>query len=166
MTFRPVASTQVAVTTIVALSILVALGILFLVIQHQTRDRGITHHTLLFVGCLLLFLAAGSLGFRIRSYEINSGNLIIHAGFGKKVVPLAGLKSVSLEENPFAGATKDAAMAGVWSYYGAFSSTKFGLFHAYATTTARGVMLTWPDKKVLVTPDNTSHFLQSVKQAQ
>ncbi|HWF20220.1 MAG TPA: PH domain-containing protein [Verrucomicrobiae bacterium] len=165
MTFRPVVSTQLVITTTLALVVLLALGILFLVLQHQTRDRASVHYSFLFAGCLMIFLVAGSFSFRIRSYEINSGNLVVHVGFGKKIFPLNGLQNVSLEERPFAGATKDAAMAGIWSYCGIFSSQKFGTFHAYATTPAQGALLTWADKKVLVTPDDTTRFMQSLKPA-
>lgn len=164
MTFRPVVvSSQMLVTTSLALLVLFALGILFLVLQHQLRDKAPVHYTFLCVGCILLLLAATSFGLRISSYEIDSGNLVVHLGFTKKIFPLSGLRNASIEERPFAGATKDAASAGVWSYCGSFSSGKLGAFSAYATTSARGVLLVWPDKKVLVTPEDAERFVQSAK---
>lgn len=167
MTFRPVAvSSQMLVTTSLALLLLFGLGILFLVLQHQLRDKASVHYTFLCVGCIMLLLAIASFGLRIRSYGINSGNLVVNLGFSKKIFPLSGLQSASLMKRPFSGARKDMGSAGVWSYYGSFSSANLGAFSAYATTGARGVLLVWPDKKVLVTPDDAERFIQSAKTGQ
>jgi hypothetical protein len=165
MSFRPAVSSQITTTTILALVVLFTSAILFLFLQHQFRDRVAVHYTFLISGCFMFFLAIGSFSFRITSYEISSGNLVVHLGFGKKIFPLSGLQNISLEESPFSGARKNAAMAGVWSYCGVFNSAKLGEFHAYATDTSRGVLLTWPDKKVLVTPQDATSFVQSARSA-
>jgi hypothetical protein len=53
-------------------------------------------------------------------------------------------------------------MSGVWSASGSFSNQRFGRFHAYASDMSRGVLLTWPDKKLLVTPEDSAQFIQSL----
>lgn len=166
MAFRPAASSSLLSTTILVSVILLSSGVLFLVLNHQFRDRGGVHYAFLFTGCLMFCMFAGSLSFRIRSYEINAGNLVVKTGFSEKVFPLRDLAGVQVEDNPFAGARRDMGVGGVWSYYGRFSSPRFGGFLAYATSAASGVLLSWPDRKVLVTPQDTAEFMQAVRPKQ
>jgi len=133
------------------------------VLNHQYRDRGGIHYVFLFSGCLMFCMVAGSLSFRIRSYEVTSGNLVIKVGFGEKVFPLRDLESVQVQEKPFAGVRKEMGVGGVWSYYGRFRSPRLGGFLAYATSTSSGVLLSWPDKKVLVTPQDAAQFMQAAR---
>jgi hypothetical protein len=163
MMFRPASSSQVLFITSLVILILLGLSVLFFSLQFQARNQAPIRALFLVLACVMLFLAVGSLAFRIRSYEISGGELVIHTGFGKKVVPLQGLQDVSVVHNPFAGARKNAAISGVWSFYGVFTSPQLGDFHAYATVTSQGVLLSWPDKKILVTPVDAAAFIQSVK---
>lgn len=163
MTFRPAISTQLIVTTTLVSVVLLALGVFLLVLNHQYRDRGGAHYMFMFSGALLLLLLVGSLSFRIRSYEINSGSLIIKAGFSEKTYPLQTLADIRVEERPFAGARKDMGVGGLWSYYGYFTNPRWGKFFAYATDSSRGVLLIWPDEKVLITPPDAALFIQTVK---
>ena len=166
MTFRPTLSTQLTVTTVLVSVVLLSLGIFLLALSHQYRDRGGVHYVFLGSGTLMLLLLVGSLSFRIRSYEINSGNLIIKVGFGEKTFPLKNLQDIRVEERPFAGARKDMGVGGLWSYYGHFTNPRWGKFLAYATDSSRGVLLVWPDKQVLITPADAPLFIQSAKSSQ
>jgi hypothetical protein len=162
MTFRPAVSSSILLTTILVIVILLGLGVILLVFHRRYRERN-SRRMYLISGCLMFLMAAGSLFFRVRSYEIDSGNLLVKIGFGEKVLPLRGLQSAQVEENPFAGARRDGGVGGVWSYYGHFSSPRFGKFFAYATTEANGVLLVWPDQKVLVTPEDMAQFAQAAR---
>jgi hypothetical protein len=114
----------------------------------------------------MILMVVGSFGFRIRYYEINSGNLIVKTGFSEQAFSLQGLESARVQERPFAGARKVAGMGGVWSYYGSFRSSSLGEFHAYAGSTSSGVLLSWPDKKVLVTPEDSAGFIAAARPRQ
>ncbi len=166
MVFRPAASHSLFVSTVVVTLFLLGMGVLFLVLNYQNRGRGGIHYAFLFTACLMFCMVAGSLCFRIRSYEINSGNLVIKVGFGEKVLPLRDLQSVKVEEKPFAGVRREMGVGGVWSYYGRFSGARFGSFLAYATSTSSGVLLIWPDQKVLVTPQDEERFIQAARPKQ
>ena len=166
MTFRPATGGQMLLTTALACTILLAMGVLFLVLGYQYRERGGAHYALLVGGCVILVLLVGSLGFRIRSYQINSGNLVIKVGFSAKTLSLKGLESVRTEDRPFAGCRRDFGVGGFWSNYGRFTSPRWGKFLAYASDTSRGVLLVWPDEKVLVTPADVPSFLQALKPKQ
>ena len=162
MTFRPAVSNSLIFSTILVSVILLGMGILFLALSYQYRARG-SHYIILVGACVIFLMLIGSLCFRISSYEINSGNLIIKVGFGQKVFPLSGLQSAKVEEAPFSGARRDMGVGGVWSYYGRFSSARLGPFLAYATSASSGVMLVWPDQKVLVTPQDPDQFIQATR---
>jgi len=166
MTFRPSFSSSLLFTTILVIVVLLGMSVFFLVLNHQYRDRGGTHYMFLAGACVMIFMVLGSLNFRIRSYEINSGNLIVKAGLSPKVFQLQNLQSARVEERPFSGARKVAGMGGVWSYYGSFRGPGFGEFSAYATSTSSGVLLSWPDHKVLVTPEDSAGFMKAVRPSQ
>lgn len=165
MSFRPVISNQIIITTVLVLLVLLAMSVFFLTLGYQYRAKGSVHYTFTFSGCLMLLIIIGFYAFRIRSYEINSGNLIIRTGYGKKVISLAGLQDARPEEKPFAGARKEGGMGGVWSFYGKFSNAKLGRFNSYATGSSTGVLLVWPEQKIFVTPENPTTFIQAVKGA-
>jgi hypothetical protein len=166
MSFRPSFSNSLLFTTILVIVVLLGMSGFFLVLNHQYRDRGGVHYMFLAGACVMILMVAGSFGFRIRYYEINSGNLIVKTGFSEKVFSLQGLESARVQERPFAGARKVAGMGGVWSYYGSFRSSSLGEFHAYAASTSSGVLLSWPDKKVLVTPEDSAGFIKAVRPSQ
>ena len=163
MSFRPAANSSLVLTTVLVSATLLASATLFLFLSYQNRGRGGIHYVFLFTGCLMFCMVAGSLSFRVRSYDIASGNLVVKVGFGEKVFPLGDLVSVQAEEQPFAGALREFGVGGVWSYAGRFRSSRLGRFSAYATSTASGVLLTWPDKKLLVTPQDQTQFLHAVR---
>jgi hypothetical protein len=141
------------------------MGVLFLFLNHQYRERGPVHYAFLFSGCLMFLLLLGSFSFRIRSFEISSGNLVIYIGWSHKVYSLSGLQDVHVEEKPFAGARKEMGVGGVWSVSGRFNNPRFGRFYSYASDMSRGVLLSWADKKVLVTPSDAEAFMQSARSA-
>jgi|ERR1051325_2014140 hypothetical protein len=163
MTFRPATGSQILLTTVFASLLLLTLGIFFLILDHRYRERGPVHHVFRVSGALMLVLLIGSFNFRIRRYEIASGNLTIKIGLASKVFSLQGLENVRIEEKPFAGCRRDLGIGGFWSNYGQFSSQRWGKFLAYASDTSRGVLLIWPDKKLLVTPADAPLFVQSLR---
>jgi len=163
MIFRPSTGGQIVLLTMLASGILLAISTLFLTLGYQFRDRGSAHYVFLGSGAFLLLLLVGSLNFRIRSYEIDSDNLVIKIGLTRKVQSLQGLVSARLEQQPFAGSRRIMGVGGLWSNCGHFVSPRWGGFYAYASSTDQGVLLTWPDVKVLVTPADSASFMQALK---
>lgn len=163
MSFRPSLGGQIILLTIIASAILLAIAALFLTLGYQFRDRGPVHYVFLGSGGFLLLLLLGSINFRIRSYEVESGDLIVKIGLTRKTFSLAALQDARVEERPFAGCRRIMGVGGLWSNCGLFSSPRWGEFHAYASNTAQGVLLTWPDRKVLVTPADSAAFLQAIR---
>lgn len=163
MIFRPSTGGQIVLLTMLASGILLAIAALFLTLGYQFRDRGSVHYIFLGSGAFLLLLLAGSLNFRIRSYEVDSGNLVVKIGLTRKVHSLEGLEDARLEQRPFAGCRRIVGVGGLWSNCGHFVSPRWGDFYAYASSTDQGILLTWPDVKVLVTPADPASFIVAVK---
>jgi hypothetical protein len=78
------------VSTALASVMLLVMGVCFLVIGYQNPAPG-QRKVFFAAGALALGLLIGSLAFRIRSYEMSGGNLIVKVGFGEKLFPLTGL---------------------------------------------------------------------------
>jgi hypothetical protein len=163
MIFRPSTGGQIVLLTMFASGILLAIAALFLTLSYQFRGRGGVSYIFLGSGLFLLLLLFGSMNFRIRAYEIDSGNLIIKIGLTQKEYPLQNLQDARLVDQPFAGCRRIMGVGGLWSNCGLFSSPRWSEFYAYASNTSQGVLLTWPDTKVLVTPTDPASFIQAVK---
>ncbi|PWU18821.1 MAG: hypothetical protein C5B50_08105 [Verrucomicrobia bacterium] len=163
MTFRPATGTQILLVTAFAGAVLFAMGVFFLVLSYQFRARGPVEYAFLFSGLSLLLLLVGSTNFRIRRYEVDANRLTVRLGLSAKVFSLQNLEEARVETRPFAGSIRVMGIGGLWSNYGLFSSQRWGKFHAYASDTSVGVLLIWPNKKVLVTPADPLAFIESVK---
>lgn len=163
MTFRPTLGGQIILLTIIASTMLLAMAAMFLTLGYQFRDRGSVHYIFLGSGGFLVLLLLGSLNFRIRSYELSSGHLVVKIGLATKTFSLEKLQDVRLEARPFAGCRRIMGVGGLWSNCGVFSSPRWGEFHAYASNSAEGVLLVWPDNKVLITPADPAAFVQAVR---
>ncbi len=164
MIFRPASGSQLILSTIFICGFLLVLSAFLIWLGYMVRDRGPIQYVFFISGCFLLLLLAGSVAFRVRGYELSSNQLVVKIGFGQKVFPLQNLQDARLQEKPFAGCRRDFGVGGLWSVSGSFTSPQWGKFLAYASDTSRGVLLTWPDKRVLVTPADPNSFMQSLKQ--
>ncbi len=163
MFFRPASSNHLILTTLLVYGFLSLLAAFLFVLGYTMRTRGGIQYVFFGSGAFLLLLLLGSLGFRVRGYDIGSGQLVVKMGFGQRTFPLQNLTDTHVEERPFDGCRRDFGVGGIWSVSGSFTSPRWGKFSAYATDMSRGVLLTWPDKKVLLTPADPAAFMQSLK---
>ncbi len=107
----------------------------------------------------------GAAAFAVRGYAVEPGTLVIERLGWQTRIDLAGL--VSAEANPDAmrWAFRTWGIGGPFAFVGHYRSRAVGAFTAYATDRDRAVVLRWPDRAVVVTPDDPETFVTAVEAA-
>ena len=100
---------------------------------------------------------------RIRRYRLVGEELQIQLPLRTVRFPLEGLKEVAPDREALRGARKMVGNDGLGAVSGRFRSKRLGRFHAYVTDGERAVVLRWPDRCVVISPDQPSWFIETVR---
>ena len=68
-----------------------------------------------------------------------------------------------LARQPMRHAWKLYGNDGLGAYSGRFRSRRLGAFRAYLSDAERAVVLRWPDRCVVISPEQPSYFLEAVR---
>jgi hypothetical protein len=101
--------------------------------------------------------------FLVLGYEVSAGEISIRRLGWVKRIPLTGISSVTCDPLGLRGATKIIGNDGYLAMIGWFKSKKMGFFRAFVTDGSRVVILKWPDKTILISPDDPETFIQSLE---
>lgn len=105
---------------------------------------------------LILLLSAL---FMVRGYVLTNDEIIVKRLGWVTRLPLEGLVNVAGDDAAMTGSLKLFGSSGFMSYTGVFWNRKIGRYRAFATDPARAVVLSYPARKVVVTPDDPQRFI-------
>ena len=100
---------------------------------------------------------------RILRYRVVEAELQVELPFRTVRFPLDGLKDVAPDRDALRGACKIAGNDGLGAISGRFRSKRLGWFRAYVTDAEHAVVLRWPDRCVVISPDQHSLFVEAVR---
>lgn len=100
---------------------------------------------------------------RIRCYRLAGAELQVHLPFRIVRFPLEGLQEAIPDRAALRGARKIVGNDGLRAISGRFRSRRLGRFHAYVTDAERAVVLRWPDRCLVVSPDQPAWFIETVR---
>jgi hypothetical protein len=100
---------------------------------------------------------------RILRYRVVEAELQVELPFRTVRFPLEGLKDVTPDREALRGARKIAGNDGLGAISGRFRSKRLGWFRAYVTDAEHAVVLRWPDRCVVISPDQHSLFVEAVR---
>lgn len=100
---------------------------------------------------------------RIRCYRLVGSELRIELPLRTARFPLAGLVSITTNPEAMRGAWKMRGNDGLAAITGRFRSKRLGAFRAYLTDAEHAVVLRWPDRCVVVSPQQDSFFVETVR---
>ncbi len=112
-----------------------------------------------FVAILLIGLV-----FAVRGYSVLNEELLIHRLGWSTRFPLAELDSVELSPGSTLGSIRTFGIGGLFGYVGHFRNSMLGSYRAYATDTARTVVLRFGKKTIVVSPDRPADFVRQVRE--
>ncbi len=100
---------------------------------------------------------------RIRRYRLTAAELQVHLPLRIVRFPLEGLREVLPDRDALRGARKIVGNDGLGAISGRYRSNRLGRFHIYATDREHAVVLHWPDRCLVVSPDQTAWFVETVR---
>ncbi|MCQ3829588.1 hypothetical protein HXX02_09015 [Microbulbifer elongatus] len=158
--YRAPWSRQLQLITLLCSVIL--LGISFALLLHTPAEAPAIYQLGIWIPLLTLVLSAA---FAVRGYQLEDKHLyIVRLGWRSRLC-LAQLQAVTVDSAAMDGSIRLFGNGGLFAYLGLFRNSKLGRYRAYATDTARSVVLHLPTRTVVVTPDNPSEFARQAEKS-
>lgn len=139
---------------LVALSIICTVVTLSLALLLATG--GLARQPIL--SAILVAFTLGCIPFAVRGYTIDGRTLFIHRIGWRTRIPLDDLQSAVADSSLIADSYRMFGNGGFYSFTGTFSSPKLGRYRAYFTDSSKAVVLTFPKRKIVVSPDRPGEF--------
>lgn len=155
------AGDRVRLATLVS-AVVAALATVVLVVL-MARDPTVPRPMLALAGIAPAAIALGWLKSRIRRYKLVQSELMVEFRFRSVHISLAGLTSATVDREAMRRAWKLFGNDGLGAISGRFRSKRLGAFRAYLTDTERAVVLRWPDRCIVVSPEQPSCFVEAVR---
>lgn len=101
---------------------------------------------------------------RVKSYRLVDDELhVVRVGRTNRI-PLAGLRRIDLDPAALERAWKTWGNDGLGAITGRFRSRKLGRFDALLTDTKHAVILRWPNRTLVVSPERAAFFVTCVRE--
>ena len=160
ISFRAPWATCLKVMT--GLSIAILLGVPVIGLTMYARHHNAVH--LLVMVALPLCMLIGSAFFLIRGYVLNDDTLLIQRLGWYSKLDLTDLISAEPDSSAMAKSIRTFGNGGLFCIAGAFWNKKLGHYRAFASDPPRAVILRFPERRVVITPDNPGEFVRRIKE--
>lgn len=100
---------------------------------------------------------------RIKAYRLAAGELVVVRVKRVNRFALAGLEAVEQDAQAMKGAWKTIGNDGLGAITGSFRSKRLGKFQGLLTDASRAVVLRWPDRTLVVSPERPGEFVAEVR---
>lgn len=114
------------------------------------------------LGALPLLLLPGAALFVVRGYAIEGTELLIQRLLWTTRVPLAGLHSAEAAPDVMRGSLRLFGNGGMFSITGLFRNRALGNYRAFVTDLKRTVVLRFPKRTIVVSPENPERFVAEI----
>lgn len=111
---------------------------------------------------LPLAIVCGGALFTIRGYTVTSEAILVHRLFWTTRLPLAGLQSAQFEPDSMRSSIRTFGNGGLFSFTGFFYNKALGAYRAFVTDPHRAVVLHFPKRTVVVSPDSPEEFVHDI----
>lgn len=108
---------------------------------------------------LLPFLAVP---FAITGYSIQGSMLLIHRPGWKTSISLGDLQQAKADPKAVDGSWRLCGNGGLFSFTGWFASKAIGRYRGFFTDPKRSVVLCFPKRKIVVSPEDPLRFVETV----
>ena len=117
----------------------------------------------LFVVYIPLLILIGTICFTIRGYRITSDYLHIDRLFWRMRIDLHALQSATIDPEATKGSFRLFGNGGLYSISGLFWNKTLGKYRAFITDPKYSVVLKFPQRTIVLSPDNPQLFCQQIK---
>jgi len=116
------------------------------------------------VGWLVALILPAAALFIVRSYAIEPNVLAIRRLLWTTRLPLAGLQSAEVSPNVMRGSLRLFGNGGMFSITGLFRNRALGNYRAFVTDLTKTVVLRFPKRTVVVSPENPERFVADISE--
>jgi hypothetical protein len=110
--------------------------------------------------CLLLLLGTALL--TVRGYRLEGRQLLVDRLLWSTPVSLEGLQATEIDPEAMRRSIRLCGNGGLFAFTGWFRNRRLGTYRAFATDPSRSVVLRFPNRRVVVTPDDPQRFTEVV----
>lgn len=102
--------------------------------------------------------------FSVRGYRLEGSDTLLVLRPGRVTrLSWAGLSGAEARPDAFRSVSMKAGSAGFLGYLGWFRSRALGAFRAWVTDPDRSVLLRFPDRQIVVSPDDRAAFISAIE---
>jgi len=156
----PWGTTTIAVT---GLTCILFVGIVLLALWIGQRVNTSVMVLLVVLPVAVLLVAAI---FSVRGYAIAGQTLQIQRLGWITSISLTELQSAEVIPSAMRNSLRTWGNGGLFGFVGRFRNAELGPYQAFATDLERTVVLTFPTRKIVLSPENPDEFVASVSQRQ
>ena len=149
------------ITSVVIAVTLIALGVLMALMLRQHPPP--PWPVFLAIAIVLPVHALIWYSTRVRCYRLAGDELVVERPFRSVRLPLAGLKEATHDRDAMRGAWKIRGNKGLGTTTGRFWSRRLGRFDAYLSDREHAVVLRWPGRCVVISPEQHSRFIETMR---
>lgn len=154
----PWGNTLIAITALTGILLLV---IVLLGVLTGPRSQSIWI-AFMIVMPLTILIMTGLL--TVRGYTLTADTLRIQRLFWDTKIVLTNLQTAEVDPQAMQNSLRTWGNGGLFSFSGRFRSKKLGPCEAFATDLKRTVVLTFPNRRIVLSPENPEAFVSSVLQ--
>jgi hypothetical protein len=111
----------------------------------------------------LLVLVPVALWSQVLGYRLTADELVIRRRWRDNRIALDGLQGVAVDPGAMAWSMKLLGNDGLGAITGRFRNRRLGTYRAFVTDRDRAVVLRWPDRCLVVSPDRSDEFAAELR---
>ena len=123
------------------------------------RSGGRLHILIATIPIAFLFVSAI---FSVRGYRLADRTLYVKRLGWDSEISLEALRSAEIDPQAMTSSVRWWGNGGLFSYSGWFYSPRIGSYEAYGTKPQQAVVLRFPEKTIVLTPDQPDRFVSRV----
>ena len=148
-----------------ALGTAALLGASMVALRAVPASLGFTHYFGLGIALVPPTLIVFSLLFMVTGFGISATTLSIQRPFWATEMSISGLQAVSFEPGICRKSIRIFGNAGLFGFTGLYSNSSLGRYRLFGTDLACSVVLTLPDRKLVITPAGPEDFVLHMRRA-
>jgi len=102
--------------------------------------------------------------FIIRGYILTDNTLLIQRLGWNSKLNLSGLLSAEIDPTAMAKSLRTFGNGGMFCFAGLFYNKKLGSYRAFATDFKNSVILRFPNRTIVITPDEPEKFVMKIRE--
>lgn len=148
-----------ALKTMSSLITLLLLGVAWIGLRTEADMGAIWYASMVGMPLLILLIA---LYYIILGYLLTASRLRVRRLGWMSEWGLDGLEAVAADTGAMVGSRRLLANGGLFSFSGRFRNKQLGVYRAMATDPNKAVILRWPDRTLVITPDDPERFVRTL----